>query len=196
MKSLFILFISLISLNAFASECDAFTMQFVQVERAADAKIRLQSDDFDKNKDTIHSLVQYKYTNPAVTGSPETILKEVLAKWTPSVADIGSVDGVYQPEQVRTFFNIPITSAVIDVTGFEDVADLEKCPALPEIIAVNNFPNSTKRQALGAIDRFINLMNNHQDTRKSMAGLDALYTERDEILLRLADIRALISAAK
>jgi len=191
MKSLLILFMTLISMSAYADQCPGFTMQFVQVERVADAKIRLQTDDFDKNKDTIHSLIQYKYVSTGRTG--EVIEKNTLATWTPSNADIGSVKGIYQPDTVREFFKIPLTDFVIDITGFEDVADLEKCPVLPETIARNNFPNSTKKQALGAIDRFINLMNNYQDTRKSMAGLDSLYTERDDILVRLADIRALIS---
>ena len=191
MKSLLILFMTLISMNANADQCDAFTMQFVQVERVADAKIRLQTDDFDKNKDTIHQLIQYKYIG---TGRPNKVIeKNTLATWTPSNADVGSVDGIYQPGTVREFFKIPLTEFVIDVTGFEDVADLEKCPVLPEVIAKNNFPNSTKRQALGAIDRFINLMNNYQDTRKSMAGIDSLYTEREDILLRLGDIRAIVS---
>lgn len=193
MKILFVLIITLISVNANANQCSSFTMQFVHVERVADAKIRLQTDDFDKNKDTIHQLIQYKYIG---TGRPNKVIeKNTLATWTPSNADVGSVDGIYQPEQVRDFFKIPLTEFVIDVTGFEDVADLEKCPVLPEVIAKNNFTNSTKRQALGAIDRFINLMNNYQDTRKSMAGLDSLYTDREDILLRLIDIRDIVSDA-
>lgn len=55
---------------------ESFTMQFVDVERVADAKIRLQTDDIDANNDTIHRLIQYKYTRPnSATTSGETIEK-------------------------------------------------------------------------------------------------------------------------